>query len=755
MPTGFQHTRSPSTPRALENYSQLSEYELTADGDLYNVNVQPEPGKKYPDGASIDWLQEEAAERERSHALHSQAGVRGALLPALDSARMWIVVIATGIGIGLAGAWLDMLVKWLGDIREGRCAYGVLYNSVACCSGLDAGEACSEWQTWSQYFNVKSMFASSFLQAFVYVSLAVAFAGASAYLVESYSPYAFHTGIPEIKAILGGYVFDAFLGPWTLLIKALGLALSVASGLSLGKEGPLVHVACCMAYLFSRMFKQFRHNEASKRRVLAAAAAAGVSVAFGSPLGGVLFGLEELDAFASETDVMWRGFVASAIAAVALQWVNPFGTAKLVLFQVTALSDKWRAFELIPWISLGVIGGVLGTLLIRMNTEIAIHRRQSIIGDWPILEVVSASAITAALSYLVVFGRVQTSELVANLFQDCDPNKGDYHGLCNPNATKENVFLLVLTAIIKLALTAWTFGMMVPAGIFLPTIGIGACLGRAVGLVMQSVYRAHPQAWIFQSCPPDPSVRCISPGFYAIIGAAAMLAGVTRMTISLVVILFELTGALSHVLPIMICVMTAKWVGDALGKDGIYAVWIAMRRYPWLPPIHYRDKGETAAHVMRGVNELVTITDGVTTVKGLLAALKKYDYHGFPVIDRHGEYVGYTTRDVLQLAIDEIRFTEGSYSLENKICTFSKNYMLVSASNRIDMSSTLEKTIIQLRKEVSLEMLVSMFQKMNPRQIMFTRAGKLTGMATKRDVVTLLTQHFPHAAALARHPGHP
>lgn len=61
---------------------------------------------------------------------------------------------------------------------------------------------------------------------------------------------------------------------------------------------------------------------------------------------------------------------------------------------------------------------------------------------------------------------------------------------------------------------------------------------------------------------------------------------------------------------------------------------------------------------------------------------------------------------------DEIHFTEGSYGLENKICTFSKNYMLVSASNRIDMSSTLEKTIIQLRKEVSLEMLVSMFQKM-------------------------------------------
>jgi chloride channel 3/4/5 len=91
---------------------------------------------------------------------------------------------------------------------------------------------------------------------------------------------------------------------------------------------------------------------ASKRRVLAAAAAAGVSVAFGSPLGGVLFGLEgnyvwqvilagqlvdpdtELDTFSTQSEVMWKGFVASAVAAVALQWVNPFGTAKLVLFQV-------------------------------------------------------------------------------------------------------------------------------------------------------------------------------------------------------------------------------------------------------------------------------------------------------------------------------------------------------------------------------------------------------------------------------------
>jgi len=116
---------------------------------------------------------------------------------------------------------------------------------------------------------------------------------------------------------------------------------------------------------------------------LAAAAAAGVSVAFGSPLGGVLFGLEgtliclprrfrgayfcfaELDAIGGDFDVLWRGFVTSVIAAVALQYVDPFRTSKLVLFQVCSVlflfcrrgdslhaqvtngSDTWLAFELV------------------------------------------------------------------------------------------------------------------------------------------------------------------------------------------------------------------------------------------------------------------------------------------------------------------------------------------------------------------------------------------------------------------------
>lgn len=237
--------------------------------------------RTYKDGVTIDWTQEEAAERTHKHFLHSQHGLKGIVLPLLDQSRIWIVLIITGISVGFVGAWLDVLVAWLGDIRTGRCSYGFFYNEIACCSGLDAGEVCNEWKTWSQYFGIRSIALTSLIQAITYVLLAIAYSGSAAVLVKTYAPYAFHTGIPEIKAILNGYVLDLFLSPWTLLVKGLGLALAVASGLSLGKEGPLVHVSCCIASIFFNIISGHEGNQAQKRRILSAAASAGVAVAFG------------------------------------------------------------------------------------------------------------------------------------------------------------------------------------------------------------------------------------------------------------------------------------------------------------------------------------------------------------------------------------------------------------------------------------------------------------------------------------------
>lgn len=123
---------------------------------------------------------------------------------------------------------------------------------------------------------------------------------------------------------------------------------------------------------------------------------------------------------------------------------------------------------------------------------------------------------------------------------------------------------------------------------------------------------------------------------------------------SLVVIVFELTGALSHVLPIMISVVGSKWVGDALGKDGIYSVWIAMRSYPWLPPSEYRDKGQTAASIMKNTDTLVVIRDdqeaddGQGTVGALKAFVDRHGYHGFPVVTKNDTLVGFVVRDKIR-----------------------------------------------------------------------------------------------------------
>ena len=106
------------------------------------------------------------------------------------------------------------------------------------------------------------------------------------------------------------------------------------------------------------------------------------------------------------------------------------------------------------------------------------------------------------------------------------------------------------TLFIKMGLTVITFGCTVPGGIFLPSLIIGAITGRIIGLVMQYVTLTYPHAWPFTACANDLATRgeCIIPGVYAIVGAAAGLAGVTRTTISLVVIMFELTYSLTYAL---------------------------------------------------------------------------------------------------------------------------------------------------------------------------------------------------------------
>ena len=87
----------------------------------------------------------------------------------------------------------------------------------------------------------------------------------------------------------------------------------------------------------------------------------------------------------------------------------------------------------------------------------------------------------------------------------------------------------------------------------------GGLFGRILGMIVQSWREAQPSNPLFGSCHPEET--CVTPGMYALLGAFSALGGVTRLTLSLTVIMFELTGTLDYIVPCMVCLTVSKLVG--------------------------------------------------------------------------------------------------------------------------------------------------------------------------------------------------
>lgn len=239
---------------------------------------------------------------------------RRKIAEAYDAGQAWIVVTLVGAAIGLNAAFLNIITEWLSDIKLGHCTTAFYLNESFCCWGAEGG--CPEWKRWSGFWPANYV---------LYIMFAALFSFTAARLVKSFAPYAAGSGISEMKCIIAGFVMKGFLGFTTLFIKSIGLPLAIASGLSVGKEGPSVHYAVCTGNVISRFFDKYRRNAAKTREILCASAAAGVGVAFGSPIGGVLFSLEEMsNQFPLKT--LWRSYfcalVATAVLAVSLMDVN-------------------------------------------------------------------------------------------------------------------------------------------------------------------------------------------------------------------------------------------------------------------------------------------------------------------------------------------------------------------------------------------------------------------------------------------------
>lgn len=698
------------------------------------------PGRRvgYDDLTAIDWIFEYTKERQRLRYLHSSAtGLFSYAHQMLDASQIWMVLIATGVASGVLAAGIDIASDWLADLKTGYCRTGegggrFYLNRGFCCWGHESLAQCQGWTLWSAALHVRSAGGSFVVEYIFYILYSILFAFCASVLVQNFASYAKHSGIPEIKTVLGGFVIRRFMGGWTLVVKSLGLCLAVASGLWLGKEGPLVHVACCCANLLMKLSPSLNDNEARKREVLSAAAAAGISVAFGSPIGGVLFSLEQLSYYFPDK-TMWQSFVCAMVAAVTLQAFNPFRTGKLVLYQVT-YSSGWHGFEMVPFAILGIIGGLYGGIFIKLNMKIAKWRRTSRWAGTPILEVLAVAFLTAVVNFPNKFMRAQSSELVYTLFAECANLTDDQLGICKTGAANAGVIVLLVEAsAVGFLLASITFGLQIPAGIILPSMAIGALYGRAVGIIVQVWQANHSDALIFATCEPD--IPCITPGTYAIIGAAAALAGVTRMTVSIVVIMFELTGALTYVLPIMIAVMISKWVGDAFGRRGIYETWIHFNEYPFLDN---RDESTVpdvpVSQIMTQMQDLSVLTATGHTIQSIHDMLVAQPYRGFPVVNdvKNNILLGYISRTELIYAVRLAAAQPRKLPPSTKV--FFSHQPSADTQTTLDLRPWMDQTPVTLNGKSSLQLTLSMFSKLGLRYVLFCDRGALQGLLTKKDI---------------------
>ncbi|PPQ98205.1 hypothetical protein CVT26_003457 [Gymnopilus dilepis] len=757
--------------------------------------------RRYEDFTTIDWIQDSILERKRRLRSHRKQAYTPrwsrrsltSLSRALSQFRRivlagqsWIVLTLVGVCIGVNAAIVSIVSEWLSDIKMGYCSDGWWLNEQFCCWEIEGEEVdgCDSWHSWSHV---------TLARWIIFVMFATAFSFIASHLVRAFAKYAAGSGISEIKSILAGFVMQGFLGFATFFIKSVTLPLVIASGLSVGKEGPSVHVACCIGSLVAGLFETFRRSQSKMREIVLAASAAGVAVAFGSPIGGVLFSIEarksasQLSTSVQEMShtfsikTMWRSMFCALVATFTLAAMNPFRTGKLVLFQVTYDRD-WHFFEIVFFVILGIFGGLYGAFVIKFNLQVAAFRRKHL-ANHGVAEAVTLATLTALIGYYNRFLRLDMTASMAILFKECEGG-GNVFNLCQSSAQWRISNSLLLATFIRIGLVVITYGCKVPAGIFVPSMAIGATFGRMVGIMVKAIYNAYPHSSMFSSCTPD--VPCITPGTYAFLGAAAALSslplpklicsGVMRITVTVVVIMFELTGALTYILPTM-ARASLYWsdtecrfliyfspdrpppVGDFLGTNGIADEMIRFNGFPFLEKEDHV-YNVTVSTVMR--KDLNTLSETGMRVRDVESRLSSTNFKGFPIVSSDGTQtlVGYIDRSEIRYVLERARKNRGR--LANTPCLFTSRHQ---GPDDVDLALDTHEddepeeyfapttagegiqfwpwTPLTVSPELPLEIVMQIFKRMGPRTILVEDHGVLSGLVTVKDVLKFIATEKP------------
>ncbi|KAI0985031.1 hypothetical protein GJ496_010668 [Pomphorhynchus laevis] len=692
--------------------------------------------KTYDDFETIDWLRDVRKDSERHLRLERQrTGIKGNLMYAIDIASGWVLVFLVGISAGLLASFVDVGTTWITDLRYGICPDAFWLNKEHCCwssSNITFDRYgvvnCPEWYDWSLLISSGNQNASIIIQSnkeyilnfTMYVLLSILFSIITVMLVKSFAPYACGSGIPEIKTILSGFIMRGFLGRWTLIVKSVGMMLATSTSLVIGKEGPFVHIGCCCGNILSYLFRKYGSNEGKKREILSAGAAVGIAVAFGAPLGGVLFSLEEISYY-FPFKTLWRSFFCAMVGALVVKYVSP--TARDIQFAID-YSVPWFYFELLGFATLGVIGGLWGAMYIKINSFWSNYRRNSKLRNWDVTEVVTLTFLTSFLFFPNPYTRMTMSKLIQTMVSKCTIT--DQTDLCDYTWKYP-----LESATSKLIPVDVGQGAKVPSGLMIPSMCIGAVTGRIFGIITEFIVLKYPHVFPFKYECGSLDRECVTPGLYALIGACAFLAGVTKMTVSLVVIMFEVSGGLLYIVPLMIATMIAKWTADSFVSDNKEEIRVQSVASDVLP-------SRTTP-----TSNLIYLPKSGLTLRQLVNIVESCTHAVIPIIT--SERTRYLYGQVLTKDLSEFvkRFQNNHSNIlnEDQLIYFGCDNEIFHSDDElgtrdvINLHRIVDTAPMAVSHQEPTEILIDLFRKMGLRHAYVLHEGCLLGIITKKDII--------------------
>ena len=422
-------------------------------------------------------------------------------------------------------------------------------------------------------------------------------------------------GVPEVMDAIARH--DGKIRPRVAIAKAVASALTIGSGGSAGTEGPIIQIGAASGSSMGQVFRVAPYNLTV---LVGCGAAAGISAIFHAPVAGVLFALEiflrELN-FRSFSPVL----LASVISSVTVRALLGSKEAIFPLVRPdTVYSFSW--YELGNYIVLGLLCAVAAVAFVRL-----LYATEDFFDRLPVHHIakpVIGGALLGGLGLL-------TAAPVMKMFVGEPAVFGNGYrligecigaGAAAGSVQELTIMLLLVLLLLKTLATCLTLGSGGSGGIFAPSLFLGAVVGYAFGLALQSL-------GVFAGVHPET---------YALVGMASVVAATTHAPMTAIVILFEMTQNYQVILPVMFSATIALTIARFLFRDSIYTLKLHRRG------VHYASRGNTAVlrrltvgMVMQG--ECAVVPEDMPLGRVLKEVYEK-DFTDLIVTDSRGHYLG-------------------------------------------------------------------------------------------------------------------